>query len=329
MNVKVSVIVPVYNVGKYIARCLDSILAQTLHDFEIICVNDGSTDNSQQIIEHYAQFDARVKIINSEHKGLAAARNLGISATSGEYLLFVNSDDYISSLTIDKLYKNATKNNSDVVIFDFVWKNTTDESYVKTTIKEFKNYYQDTPFSADKMGSLSYKLIPTSAWTKFYKTDLIKDKIKFEEDIIYCDIPFWTIVYTSAQRITYITDPLYYYNVGRLDALSAVKDDGVFDIIKAYKKTEQVLKDAKLWKKYKDSVYALMMPEFFNKYNMVTPNLKEEFYNSVKAMKKEINYKVYDCDSYNDIERICAKQFQTLEKVDHQTFWNSLIGGKI
>lgn len=329
MDIKVSVIVPGYNVGRYIAKCLDSILSQTLHEFEIICVNDGSTDNSLWILEHYAQFDARVKVINSEHKGLAAARNKGLQAANGEYILFVNADDYISSLTLDYLYKNATKNDSEVVIFDFVWKNPSDNSYVKTTIKEFKNYYKDSPFSAEKMGSLSYKLIPTNTWGKLYKTELIKGKIAFDEDIIYCDIPFWALVYTSAQRITYLPEPLYYYNVGRQDSISTIQNESVFDIIKAYKRVEQALKNADLWKKYKDSVYALMMPDFFHKYNMVNPNLKEEFYNSIKAMDKEINYKVYDCDTYNDVEKSCAKQFETLQKVDHQTFWSSLVGGKI
>jgi len=329
MDIKVSVIVPVYNVGKYVANCLDSILSQTLHEFEIICVNDGSTDESLSVIEHYEKFDGRVKVINCEHRGLGAARNTGLAAAAGEYVYFVNADDYISSLALNSLYKNAVKNDADVVLYDFVWRNPAEpQEFTKTTIKEFKNYYKDAPFSAEKMGSLSFKLIPVNTWAKLYKTELIKDKIAFDEDTPYCELPFWTKVYASAQRITYVKEPLYFYNIRTGDTISAIHDERCFDIVKAYKRAEQTLKDHNLWKTYKDSLYALMMPEMLHKYNILPHNLKEEFFNLIKSMEKDINYKVYDCDTYNDMERACAKQFEQLQKSDHQTFWNALVGGK-
>ena len=92
---KVSIIVPVYNIEKYLAKCLDSLINQTLEDIEIICVNDGSTDNSAEILNEYAQKDCRIKIINQDNAGLSAARNTGINAANGEYIGYVDSDDWI------------------------------------------------------------------------------------------------------------------------------------------------------------------------------------------------------------------------------------------
>ena len=123
--VNVSVIIPVYNVEKYLARCLDTVLAQSFDgDFEVICVNDGSTDFSPKILEAYAKSDSRIRVINRVNGGLSSARNVGMSVAKGDYFLFVDSDDWISTNTIEVLYKNATENNSDIVLFGYVKANS-------------------------------------------------------------------------------------------------------------------------------------------------------------------------------------------------------------
>ena len=104
-NIKVSVIVPVYNCEKYLKKCLDSLVNQTLKDIEIICVNDGSTDNSGRILEEYT--DSRIKIITKENGGLSSARNAGIAVAKGEYLGFVDSDDWVDLDFYEKLYNTA------------------------------------------------------------------------------------------------------------------------------------------------------------------------------------------------------------------------------
>ena len=106
--VKVSIVVPVYNVERYLARCLDSCLIQTFSDIEIICVNDGSTDSSLEILQAYANLDSRVKIITKDNGGLSSARNVGIENAVGEYILCVDSDDYISSTTIKSFKFNSS-----------------------------------------------------------------------------------------------------------------------------------------------------------------------------------------------------------------------------
>ena len=112
---KVSIIVPVYNIEKYLAKCLDSLINQTLEDIEIICVNDGSTDNSAEILNEYAQKDCRIKIINQDNAGLSAARNTGINAANGEYIGYVDSDDWIDLNFYEKLYNAAKDTDADIV----------------------------------------------------------------------------------------------------------------------------------------------------------------------------------------------------------------------
>ncbi|MCM1103727.1 MAG: glycosyltransferase [Clostridium sp.] len=113
---KVSVLIPVYNVENYIEQCLESVIAQTLKDIEIICVNDGSTDFSLDILKKYAVKDSRIKIINKENGGLPSARNAGLDAATGEYISFVDSDDYVQSNMMSVLYKNAKKTKAEIVI---------------------------------------------------------------------------------------------------------------------------------------------------------------------------------------------------------------------
>lgn len=113
---KLSIIVPVYNVEKYLPKCLESLIKQTLKDIEIICVNDGSMDNSLAILKEFASKDSRIKIIDNQHQGVAKTRNTGIEQSTGEYIGFVDSDDYIDIDFFEKLYNSATKSNSDIAI---------------------------------------------------------------------------------------------------------------------------------------------------------------------------------------------------------------------
>ena len=108
---KVSIIIPVYNIEKYLSRCLESIVSQTYPNLEIICINDGSTDNSPNILEQYKKLDSRIIIINTEHYGPGAARNKGIEIATGKYTMFVDSDDYMSSNTVEALVDCITQSN--------------------------------------------------------------------------------------------------------------------------------------------------------------------------------------------------------------------------
>ena len=135
---KVSVIVPVYNVEKYIDKCLESLVNQTLKDIEIIIVNDGSTDNSIKIVEEYKEkYKNKIIYLEKENGGLSDARNYGIQYAKGEYIAFLDSDDYVDRKMYEKLYNKAIENNSDIVECDFYWKYT--NKLILDTRNEYKN----------------------------------------------------------------------------------------------------------------------------------------------------------------------------------------------
>ena len=112
----ISLIIPVYNVEKYLARCLDSVINQTFKDLEIICIDDGSTDNSSDILQNYALKDERIVVIRQANAGLSAVRNVGISRAKGEYICFIDSDDWIDFDFCEKLYNSAEKHSADIAV---------------------------------------------------------------------------------------------------------------------------------------------------------------------------------------------------------------------
>ena len=117
---KISIIIPIFNTEKYLKTCLNSVLNQTLKEIEIICINDGSTDNSLKIIEEYASKDKRIKFISQKNNGVSYARNKGLEIATGEFIGFVDSDDYASKNFFEKLYNSALKTNSDIACGEIV-----------------------------------------------------------------------------------------------------------------------------------------------------------------------------------------------------------------
>ena len=218
--VKVSIILPVYNVEKYVNECLDSIVNQTFNDMEIICINDGSTDNSLAILNSYASRDERIKIISQENAGLGAARNVGIRLAEGEYIFFIDSDDFIYLDAIEELYENAVLNDSDVVLFRFT------REYGIDRVKNNLGYNFDNIFkiSGDDYNGFTFNrkdLKPyvlnsyLAVWMKFYKREFLNryDDFYFQEGIAYEDGLFHVKVFLRAERMSHIPKVYYYYRI--------------------------------------------------------------------------------------------------------------------
>lgn len=182
-DIKVSIIIPVYNVEKYLEECLCSVINQTLKEIEIICVNDGSTDNSLKILQNFAQKDKRIVVIDKKNGGLSSARNTGLKIAKGQYIFNLDSDDFLKKETLEKCYNYAQKNKLDVVIFDI---NTYDDN-LKKVIKIWK----DSDFKEDKIYTSKDYLIQYfcgngcgSVCNKLWKKDLyIKNNILHPENV--------------------------------------------------------------------------------------------------------------------------------------------------
>ena len=204
---KISVIIPVYNVEDYLNKCLDSVCNQTLTDIEIICINDGSTDNSLNILKEYSKKDSRIKVITKENGGQATARNLGIIESQGECISFIDSDDFIEPDMLEKLYSKVKENNLDIAMCKIAtYDNQTAE------IKDNVWYYMLGVFRDFEKDIFNHKdtkeftcNIAVTPYNKIYKTSLIKDNdILFPEGLIFEDEKFFFDVYLRANRVSIV-----------------------------------------------------------------------------------------------------------------------------
>ena len=203
---KISVIIPVYNVEKYLEKCLESIVNQTLHDIEIICINDGSKDNSGAILCKFASKDRRIKIVDRENGGLACARNTGLALARGEFIGFVDSDDWIDLDFYEKLYNAAAQNTAEIAAAGIIRKN--DKTH-KIRLK-FEKQGVLTAFE-DKINCIDAINSP-SVWNKIYKRAFL-DKIglKFQNVKHYEDGHFTINALYYSDKFVTVPDANYYY----------------------------------------------------------------------------------------------------------------------
>lgn len=316
---EVSIIVPVYNVEKYLARCLDSITSQTFPDIEIVCINDGSTDRSADILKHYAKFDKRIAIITKPNGGLSSARNAGLEVVTGKYIMFVDSDDWIFPEAVEKLYDNAEKNNSDMVLFDYMTGDVMPKK--KIAIDVLRNDYVNNPFNFASMNPLLLKEFPVSACFRFYRSDLIKNKIPFVEGLIYEDVPFMFEVFATAKRITHLPEALYFYFQGRDDNIMSDNGHRMFDIIKVMDLSEGILKKYGYFEKYKQVFNLFAILNFTNRFYLIAPEYKEEMFNKLRQNRMDIDYDYYlsgggGNPQFSQIEKLQVKQFQLMQEPD-------------
>lgn len=227
---KVSLIVPIYNTEKYLEKCINSLINQTLKDIEIILINDGSPDNSDKVIKKFK--DKRIKYIKKENEGIGKTRNLGIETATGEYLAFVDSDDYLNEHFCEYMYEKATKDKCDLVICDFF-----QEAYSLQGIK-FKDF-KDTNLKKTPELINNINLGPCN---KLYKRDLFNNKNnRFVENLKYEDAPFVVRMLLSAKKIGKVNDYLTYYVIHE-NSETTVRDKRIFDILKI---TDIIVSDLK------------------------------------------------------------------------------------
>ena len=206
---KVTVVVPFYNVEAYIAECLDSLINQTHSNIEILCIDDCSSDNSRDIVSAYATKDSRIKIIrHRKNKGLGGARNTGITNASGDYVCFVDSDDYVSDRFVELLYQAIRSGNSDVAVCNF-WMNQ--EGVISPLRKAYENEVLVIAQNKHNVLEVSIQINPACT-NKMYKRSLIiQNNMLQPEQRYYEGVVFWlkTVFYSS--KISTISDRLYYY----------------------------------------------------------------------------------------------------------------------
>ena len=257
----ISIIVPIYNASKYLRNCLNSLVNQTKKELEFILINDGSTDDSDSIINSYS--DDRIKYFKRSNHGIGKTRNFGINKASGKYIMFLDSDDYLEENACEVLYKKIDNGKLDLVVSDFYRVDSTSKKIEK--IISFKN----TSLKDNPNLLLNINLAP---WNKIYKSTLLKDNnIKFIENLKYEDAPFVTLSLLKAKKIGKVDKPLIYYTIHEKSE-TTVRDKRIFDIIKIVDIIRSYFKDYSWSREVIDTLTIKILVN----YNIQQRNIKDK-----------------------------------------------------
>lgn len=288
MDKLVSIVVPIYNVEKYIDKCIDSIINQSYNNLEIILVNDGSPDRSVEICNQYAEKDSRIKVINKDNGGLSDARNKGIDNASGDYIVFVDGDDYIEILTIEKAIQAMHEEDADIVIWSYLAEHVDKNEIVqKTEVYKSddstysKNNINQINLTIDKVNLIGY------AWNKMYKLDIIRNNdLYFLKGIsLVEDMLFNSVALKHCDKIVFISDSLTHYMQRPRETLGAQFYENYFDLkIRAIKALSLLFEH---WKIDIDDKNVILSSMGFN---IVKSNIKKISTNGQFSYSKKILY---------------------------------------
>lgn len=288
-NCLVSLIIPVYNVEKYLKKCLDSAITQTLTEIEIIVVNDGSTDGSLSIINAYASRDQRIKVVSQENCGLGAARNAGIRIAQGEYLAFMDSDDWVEPDFLEKMYVTACYRNVDIVICNHV--KTYEELW------EFKNgrhLKADVYTGHEAMKKIiSDSVIQSFAWDKLYKRTLFTlNDIYYPKSLYFEDMATTFKVFYYAKTVGVIDDCLYHYLQRKGSISRKMSPRRVFDNITVIAMMREFLENKGIFERYIHEYqylcFKMLMCVYFNLPVIYIHNGKPGLLKSLKRASREL-----------------------------------------
>ena len=296
---KVSIICSVYNNEKYIHKCINSILKQTLQDIEIILIDNGCTDNCPQIIDAYSAKDKRIiSWHNIQGTTFGTALNQGIKIASGEYIGIVESDDFIDEEMYEELYNKAKKFNVDICLSDFY---IHEDKKPKSRIfgETIRNSFDDKVFTIDDFPFLL--TCHQSMWSKLYKANFIK-QIKFMNQSKYIDAPFMIYALCAAKRMIAIHKAFYNYRIDNPEASNSNKrnDISLIGILNCWQVAKETLQNFNLYDKYKEEFYFAAAKPSIRFYKNIDRKYKKKFFNAFKKFLNEL--KQDRCFSYKYFE---------------------------
>lgn len=249
-----SIIVPVYNTRRFLPLCLKSLINQSYDNFEIVCVNDGSPDDSGEFLKEIAEKDSRIKIITQNNKGLGGARNTGIRNATGEYILFLDSDDWLSLDTLKKISETIKEKPTDIGIFGF---NEFIDDNMRLLPTDYINQFDK--FDVCKCADIKPLMyLFQCVWNKYYKRDfLINNRLFFAENVVFEDVIIHTKAMILANSITFCRGNFYYYRI-RQDSImkSQYSHKKIDDLVYAFSSTIRWLKKDGYYNEYKDVLFA-------------------------------------------------------------------------
>jgi len=273
--VKVSIIVPAYNVENYIEKCLQSLVNQTLQEIEIIVVNDGSTDGTKKAIESFIlKYPEKIKYLEKENGGLSDARNYGLPEAQGKYIGFVDSDDYVEESMFEEMYKKAEEENSDMVECDFIWE------YPNKNRIDIGRIYKN------KKEAFIYARVV--AWNKLIKRETLENaEIKFPKGLRYEDTEFFYKLLPSLNKISFVKKPMVHY-IQRNNSIANTQNERVKEIFQIWDNIFEFYKNTNLFEEYKNEI------EYTYTRFLLCSSLLRIAKVSNKNIRKELEQKTWD-----------------------------------
>ena len=285
LMVAISVVIPVYNVEDFLGECLDSIINQTFKDIEIICVNDGSSDKSLEILNEYASKDDRITVLDQENGGHAVATNRGINLAKGKYLFLMDSDDILHLDALEHTYKVAEERDVDFVIFQAINYFMDKDEYVEAenySMNALADYVGDSVFNWKDIKDYIFSITVTP-WSKLYNREfIVSNNIKFPEGLVFDDNVFFYDVLFAAERITFLREHLF---ARRWYSSSSTTAGGktFLDYIPICNLIWDVFKKYDVFDEFKKELYIKKVNTINFWYNGIKEDLKQEFFEKVKA----------------------------------------------
>lgn len=327
MTCSLSVIVPVYNVEKYLRECMESVTTQTLKNIEIICINDGSKDNSEQILQEYLKQDSRIVIINKNNAGYGAACNQGLRLAKGKYVAILEPDDFVNVKMYEDLFNLAEKHNCDVVKSSFYEYWDYPENKLNFINWEKEYTMPDRVFTLSEYPQFLY--FHPSIWTCIYKKSFLsKHNLHFVEakSAGWVDNPFQVQTLSLAERIFYTPTPYYYYRM-----TNPTSSSNSLDVTNPFDRTDEIhsfleqnnIKDegvmAHLYKRelgYIDTVLKFVTNEnkeyIIDKIQKMTSRMKSEIVNSCKHINENEKNIYINSSSKDSISKLIELNFQSV-----------------
>lgn len=304
---KVSIIVPIYNEEENLKKCIDSLINQTYNNLEIILINDGSTDKSKKIIDSYQ--DKRIIAIHKKNTGIGDTRNTGIDKSTGDYIMFVDSDDYIELNCVETLVKKAKEDNVDLVIANY---------YLDTPSKTYEIKFEDLGITNIKKDPDLLCKINFAPWNKLYKKELFKDtNSRFPIGIKYEDAPVVVDAVINAQSISFVSDYLFHY-VMKKSGETITRDERIFDIITICAMIEKKLVGHEYINKTNLFV-KILMSYLKNSRHITNINLRNEFIDAVYLFLRRVDKKWYKCSylkNENKLKKVIITHKNLLKEVN-------------
>ncbi len=277
---KLSIIVPMYNVEQYVETCLESLLAQTFKDFEVLVVNDGSTDSSPRIVEKLALHNTCIKLLHKQNGGLSDARNYALDYALGEYITFLDSDDYVEPTLYEKLVKKMDEG-LDIVVTDieYTYEDKT-PSWVLPGL---------SPWSVEDIQKRAL-VSPLFAWNKLYRRSFFKEQnVRYPLKTWYEDIPVTTSLFAKTARIGYVNETLIHYRQRRGSIMSERNSERVKEIFSVLKIVRDKFKQENLDERYKDELEYLHIEHLclYGMFRFINSDNFEELYKQSMLIMKE------------------------------------------